>query len=228
MKEIKPTQEEEEDSKLEPTYELDTQILPTNIIVLRGDIQAIIKKIKTLPEKKLKRYEEYASSNLSRQSFAVQEFFSQNKIEVFEVSCNLIYPEMIESIRTYIEREGRPFNFLESSEVLRQRRLQYINEQEEQKIQQLTSDSDALSIRKEQSQFDREKNALEIWQNLQHRQEELQSVRAMPLRKYLMENLLPVLAEGLLECCKVVPSDPVDYLSEYVFKHSHPPKTILD
>merc|ERR1712100_773416 len=45
---------------------------------------------------------------------------------------------------------------------------------------------------------------------------ELQSV---PLRNYLMKNVMPTLTQGLMECCKVRPDDPVDFLAEYLFEH---------
>lgn len=35
-----------------------------------------------------------------------------------------------------------------------------------------------------------------------------------------MDNLVPILTEGLLEVCKRTPEDPVDYLSEYLFRRS--------
>merc|ERR1712019_37803 len=46
---------------------------------------------------------------------------------------------------------------------------------------------------------------------------ELQSV---PLRNYLMKNVMPTLTQGLMECCKVRPDDPVDFLAEYLFEHN--------
>lgn len=38
-----------------------------------------------------------------------------------------------------------------------------------------------------------------------------------PLRDYMSENVTPVLTEALIEICKVMPDDPVDYLAEYLF-----------
>jgi len=35
-----------------------------------------------------------------------------------------------------------------------------------------------------------------------------------------MDNLVPILTEGLLEVCKRTPDDPVDYLAEYLFRRS--------
>ena len=49
---------------------------------------------------------------------------------------------------------------------------------------------------------------------------ELLEARSLPLRRYLMKNVIPSLTEGLLETCKVMPEDPVDYLAEYLFRVS--------
>ena len=56
---------------------------------------------------------------------------------------------------------------------------------------------------------------------IKEREEEIRKAREMPLRDYLMDNVIPALAEGLLEVCRVLPDDPVDYLAEYLFKHSN-------
>ena len=44
--------------------------------------------------------------------------------------------------------------------------------------------------------------------------------KSQPIRQYLMDNLVPILTEGLLEVCKRTPDDPVDYLAEYLFRRS--------
>lgn len=36
----------------------------------------------------------------------------------------------------------------------------------------------------------------------------------------MMKYIIPELTEGLIEVCKVVPIDPVDYLAEFIFKKS--------
>ncbi len=35
-----------------------------------------------------------------------------------------------------------------------------------------------------------------------------------------MDNLVPLLTDGLIEICRKTPEDPVDYLAEYLFKRS--------
>lgn len=35
-----------------------------------------------------------------------------------------------------------------------------------------------------------------------------------------MDNLVPILTEGLIEVCKRTPADSVDFLAEYLFRRS--------
>lgn len=35
-----------------------------------------------------------------------------------------------------------------------------------------------------------------------------------PLRGYLLENVVPTITEALIESCKVLPEDPIDFLAE--------------
>lgn len=43
-------------------------------------------------------------------------------------------------------------------------------------------------------------------------EEELMEACALPLRSYLMKIVIPPLSEALLDCSKIKPEDPVDYL----------------
>ena len=55
---------------------------------------------------------------------------------------------------------------------------------------------------------------------MKQQESELLEVRSIPLRNYLMANVIPTLTEGLIEVCKVKPEDPVDYIAEYLFKNN--------
>ncbi|XP_063296261.1 adenylate kinase 7 [Pelobates fuscus] len=57
-------------------------------------------------------------------------------------------------------------------------------------------------------------------EELKHQEQELLEAQSVPLRNYLMKNVMPTLIQGLNECCKVRPDDPVDYLAEYIFKNN--------
>ena len=55
---------------------------------------------------------------------------------------------------------------------------------------------------------------------VEQQEQELLEVRSIPLRNYLMQNVIPTLTEGLIEVCKLKPEDPVDYLADYLFKNN--------
>jgi len=47
---------------------------------------------------------------------------------------------------------------------------------------------------------------------VKQQEQEMLDVQSIPLRNYLMKNVMPTLTQGLIECCKVRPEDPVDFL----------------
>jgi len=56
--------------------------------------------------------------------------------------------------------------------------------------------------------------------NLEKREAELLDERSKNLKLYLMENVIPILSQGILEVCQKCPEDPVDYLAEFLFERS--------
>uniref|UniRef100_A0A3Q3WQU7 Uncharacterized protein n=1 Tax=Mola mola TaxID=94237 RepID=A0A3Q3WQU7_MOLML len=62
----------------------------------------------------------------------------------------------------------------------------------------------------------------EEWRNLselKRQEQQLLEARALPLRNYLMKYVMPSLSEALLDCSKIKPEDPVDFLvlTQYTF-----------
>ena len=57
-------------------------------------------------------------------------FFQENKTEVFELDCNGENFEMFESMRIYIERDGRPFNYLSTVADLNKKREDHLTVEE--------------------------------------------------------------------------------------------------
>jgi len=70
-------------------------------------------------------------------------------------------------------------------------------------------------IRKEKEGYT--KSRLE---RIKEQERDLLDTRSQPIRQYLMDNVVPILTEGLIDVCKKLPEDPVDYLAEYLFKRS--------
>lgn len=56
----------------------------------------------------------------------------------------------------------------------------------------------------------------------QIREQEKENIEAksQALRSYLIDNVVPHLTEALIETCKQMPEDPVDYLADILFKEA--------
>lgn len=50
---------------------------------------------------------------------------------------------------------------------------------------------------------------------------ELLETRSVPMRHYLMKYVMPTVIQGLVDCCKVKPDDPVDFLVTLVIWYSY-------
>ncbi|XP_075282136.1 adenylate kinase 7 isoform X3 [Opisthocomus hoazin] len=57
-------------------------------------------------------------------------------------------------------------------------------------------------------------------EEVKRQEQELLEAQSIPLRNYLMKYVMPTLMQGINECCRIRPDDPVDFLAEYLFKHS--------
>ncbi|CAN0111111.1 unnamed protein product [Bubo scandiacus] len=57
-------------------------------------------------------------------------------------------------------------------------------------------------------------------EEVKRQEQELLEAQSLPLRNYLMKNVMPTLMQGINECCRIRPDDPVDFLAEYLFKNS--------
>eukprot|EP00750_Incisomonas_marina_P024977 INCI5261.1.p1 GENE.INCI5261.1~~INCI5261.1.p1 ORF type:complete len:720 (+),score=150.04 INCI5261.1:101-2260(+) len=126
---------------------------------------------------------------------------------------------VIDTCKLYIENgRGKPFNYRptrqERQEIAR-RELEQA--QVDQEAQQLAADearrAETLAREQEELELEQRRNKF-IRKEMQ-----MLEKRAMPLREYLMESVVPVLTEGLLEVCKTKPEDPVDYLAEWLFRY---------
>ncbi|NWR15300.1 KAD7 kinase, partial [Emberiza fucata] len=78
--------------------------------------------------------------------------------------------------------------------------------------------------RKEDKEREERKERWEEWNKQQEevkkQEQELLEAQSIPLRNYLMKNVMPTLMQGINECCRIRPDDPVNFLAEYLFKNS--------
>ena len=93
-----------------------------------------IKATHWIPEEQLRRYalwhESNAIANYATEKPPMSRFFQENATELFEVDCDGDNFEMFESMRIYIERDGRPYNYLKSVAELNKKRDEHLYHEE--------------------------------------------------------------------------------------------------
>jgi adenylate kinase len=147
-------------------------------------------------------------------------FFQENNTELFEVDCDGEPFEMFDSMRIYIERDGRPYNYLKSVGELNKERDSKLHEEEAKWREGLAGEQAEKEKIEKEACSKLEDAAYERLKRIYVHMKELESADKLNMRQFLMKYIVPVLTEGMIEVCKVGPLDPVDYLAEYIFKRS--------
>jgi adenylate kinase len=55
-------------------------------------------------------------------------------------------------------------------------------------------------------------------ERIKEQERELLDTRSQPIRQYLMDNVVPLLTEGLIKICKEMPDKPTGQLADYLLK----------
>ena len=123
---------------------------------------------------------------------------------------------LLTKARVYL---GQPRNYGPSDEEIAAKKELEEKEAAEKAAKEAAEKAEreaAEAAEKERREEHEKRRAAEV----QQQEQELLEVRSIPLRNYLMQNVIPTLTEGLIEVCKLKPEDPVDYLAEYLFKNN--------
>jgi adenylate kinase family enzyme len=135
---------------LKPKFQ--KNIYPDSVILLRGSKDLISSRLEKFlpgktpeetktwhwsPEEQERRYSIWYGNNAianyrDGDRPPMSRFFQENNTELFEVDCDGENFEMFESMRIYIERDGRPYNYLKSVAELNKKREQQLHEEESQ------------------------------------------------------------------------------------------------
>merc|ERR1712110_1342153 len=170
-----------------------------------------------------KRMDVYKQNNYQSNGQSLTDFFQETAKRAV---MNLPIPgkdreDHAESVRIYMDgsAKGRPFNYLHTDEEIAHNLLQIKAEHAAKAAQEEAERVRTLSEDKseEREEMRKSKRRLEI---IAKHEEEQKQLQGMPLRVYLMEHMVPSLTEGLIELCKVLPEDPVDYLANYLEDHA--------
>ena len=84
----------------------------------------------------------------------------------------------------------------------------------------------AREVEEEKNRSEEEKSGLSRLQDgrmksIKAHMDELENTSKLNMRQFLMKQIIPVLTEGMIDVYRVGPTDPVDYLAEYIFTKSN-------
>lgn len=116
-----------------------------------------------------------------------------------------------------IEQGGKPFNYHPTPEE-EEEALRVAAEKQEVMEQRAREAAESRASEERQQREERQQEQAKRLSEIQAQENELLESRSAPLRAYLMKHVIPTLTEGLIETCKVMPEDPIDYLAEFMFK----------
>ena len=220
-----PADEEGEPKPKE--YELDSEILPKNIVVFRAHSSFLLSRIEKIQhlhhdyriDRMTRRLRTFREENEISDN-SVFDYFSNLNNEVFECECNDNEAETLENLKIYIEREGRPYNFLPNIEEMVEKRRKYIEDRDLEAMELIEKEKEKVEKGENERWELRDKKAAERLDLIKRELQVASKEQGIPLRKYLMNNIMPALAEALIQVCKVMPEDPVDYVAELMYGHS--------
>ena len=236
--EQQPVEEMDEETLkefLRPRFQAD--IYPDSFIYLRGKFQQIVDRAQSLPSLDKESRDYYFLMNrlntwwdkndislyktaTDPTCFPMTRFFQEHKTEIYEIDFDGVAFEMFDSMRIYIERDGRPYNYLKSMSDLNKKREDVLADEEQKWREANHQEQQTKDTEVKVSQEQLEQLAIKRLEGIKKHCMELEKCDQLNQRQFLMKYIIPVLTEGMIEVCKVGPIDPVDYLSEYIFKRS--------
>ena len=128
---------------------------------------------------------------------------------------------MFESMRVYIERNGRSNNYLPPVNELNVEREKQLKQEEVDDKADKAQDVDLKKSVEEEKASALERLQCDRLDMIKCHMDELKAQDKLNMRQFLMKQVIPVLTEGMIDVYKVGPTDPVDYLSDYIFKKSN-------
>ncbi|XP_041903842.1 adenylate kinase 7 [Corvus kubaryi] len=225
---VEDDEEEEEETK-DKMPKFNKIIIPEFIFSLTASDEFLINRIINLPESVVAgtRYTEdqFLQSlklfrKLNTDDTTVLNYFDELEIHpqfidvaVYEDSENRL------TVTKIIQEIGEPRNYGltdEEKEVLeRQAAEERLVKEAQEKAEQERKEAEERAER--MARWEEWNKQLE---EVKRQEQELVEAQSIPLRNYLMKNVMPTLMQGINECCRIRPDDPVNFLAEYLFKNS--------
>lgn len=149
-----------------------------------------------------RRLQEYKDRNDESQGNPpVVSFFEKRGVQALVVKGEDAEKDQQKAIETYLEKEGKLSETLAEGKV----EVEEIPKEEEQEDKKANAEAEVKSgVEGSTTEKPMDK--------AKEQERELLESRSQHMRKYLMDKVIPVLAEGVLKVCKEQPNDPVEFL----------------
>uniref|UniRef100_A0A7S3J5X4 Uncharacterized protein n=1 Tax=Euplotes harpa TaxID=151035 RepID=A0A7S3J5X4_9SPIT len=128
--------------------------------------------------------------------------------------------KLFEGFKIFIERNGKPFNYMTFDEEAEKLRVQAAEERAKDKISFVQDIAEREEFVERKWRKQKEDYTKTRFEQIKEQERDLLDSKSQPIRAYLVDNVVPILTEGLVEVCKNQPEDPVDFLAEFLFRES--------
>uniref|UniRef100_A0A3Q0RZS9 Adenylate kinase 7b n=1 Tax=Amphilophus citrinellus TaxID=61819 RepID=A0A3Q0RZS9_AMPCI len=131
-----------------------------------------------------------------------------------EVNCLPLMQKVFDTV-------GQPRNYGPSSEEVMKEERRKADERLRREAQHRAEEKrvEAEEARDRAAHWDEWQRGGNFGENDKNKKHSLEA-QSGPMRNYLMEHIIPTLSQGLIECCRAQPQDPVDFLAEHLLKNS--------
>lgn len=226
-KELFANEDDEEEGEGGASY--DKTIMPEFVVNLDATDDFLKNRVMNLPEavvtgthntekELLRRLTDYRGANTEDDT--VLNYFDELEFHPEKIDVTKDTSEMMKDTFEKIKKIfGSPRNYGPTPEELEEMRRQ-----EEEAKTKREAEEKAEKERKEAEELQDRRRRQEEWSQrlneVKREEYELLEAQSIPLRNYLMKHVMPTLTQGLIDCCKTRPEDPIDYLAEFLFQHN--------
>ncbi|XP_068451610.1 adenylate kinase 7 [Clinocottus analis] len=218
--------QESEEAEM-PSY--NKKIMPEFVLCLDASDDFLKERVMMLPERLVWEHnyeQEHFLHRLSRfrgnnvEDETVVNFFDEQGIAILhlEITSNA-EPDCLVLMQKVVEEVGKPRNYGPPRHEVEEEERRVAEESIQRQAQE-----NAEEERKEAEEAQQRAAHWEEWtkrlEEVRQEQEGVLETESGPMRNYLMEHVMPILTQGLMECCTARPEDPVDFLAEFLMKNN--------
>ena len=189
-----------------------------NRMKLLKDINNDPEEIQRRLDRRLKTYKELNESKKGEPS--ITNFFKENKVDILGIDGKLNEGTIIDQCKTFLEKNGKVINyqiFDNIYEVEDKKNVDIKMEEHKEGREKELMENEYYDIEKSEvkKMYNEDKSS-----ELEKQEKDLLEKKSEVLRRYLAENVIPVLSKGILHVCQKLPEDPVDELAYYLFDNA--------